>query len=40
MDQQEYIDELIIKCLSGEAGVDESKELSRWMRTRSIWLIS
>lgn len=31
MDQQEYIDELIIKCLSGEAGVDESKELSRWM---------
>ena len=23
MDQQEYIDELIIKCLSGEAGVDE-----------------
>ena len=31
MDQQEYIDELIIKCLSGEAGVDASKELSRWM---------
>ena len=51
MDQQEYIDELIIKCLSGEAGVDESKELSRWMdadkkhlayflKMKNIWDIS